>query len=65
MSGFFESNGNGVRLSKAAVFQPAVCPCWAGSRWGAAALQRRHAESPCAAWGCSFPCRTASCGEPR
>jgi catalase len=26
VSGFFESNGNGVRLSKAAVFRPGQCP---------------------------------------
>jgi len=34
--GFFESNGNGVRLSKAVVFRPGRVPVIAASRWEAA-----------------------------
>ena len=66
VSGFFESNGNGVRLSKAAVFQagrvPVRRPLLASGPPAPRALTWRL---QCAAWGSSSPCQTASCGEPR
>ena len=48
VSGFFESNGNGVAF-----------------RSMAASPTRPTRRMRCAAWGWSFPCPTASCGEPR
>src|SRR5262249_31379126 len=42
----------------------AACRCSAASRWGAANPTRPTGRTPCAAWGSSSPCRTASCGEP-
>ena len=66
VSGFFESNGNGVRLSKAVVFRPGRVPVIGRfSLGGRPALCGRHAGCRCAAWGFSFPCPTANCGEPR
>ena len=55
VSGFFESNGNGVRLSKAACLSAGTRardrPLLAGGR---PARCRRHAGAPCAAWGLQF-----------
>ena len=66
VSGFFESNGNGVRFSKAVVFRPGRVPvvgrfsfCPAASRTSPTAPMR------CAASGFNSICRTAKCGEPR
>ena len=66
VSGFFESNGNGVRLSKAVVFQPGRVPVIGRfSLGGRTTLMRPTRRMRCAAWGFSFPCPTANCGEPR
>ena len=66
VSGLFESNGNGVRLSKAVVFQPGRVPVIGRfSLRGRPALRGRHAGYGARAWACSFRCPTANCGEPR
>ena len=65
VSGFFESNGNGVRLSEAVVFRPGRVPVIGRFSWGVASPTRPTSRIRCAAWGFSFPCPTANCGEPR
>src|SRR5690349_3005951 len=49
VSGFFESNGNGVRLSKAAVFQPGQVPVLA--RFSLGGGQPDAADTPAAVRG--------------
>ena len=65
VSGFFESNGNGVRLSKAAVFQPGRVPVIGRFSLAGGNPMPPTRRTPCAAWGSSSPCPTANCGEPR
>src|SRR5258708_8552081 len=49
VSGFFESNGNGVRLSKAVVFQPGRVPVI--GRFSLSGVQRYGADRPDTARG--------------
>ena len=65
VSGFFESNGNGVRLSKALVFQPGRMSVI--GRFSLSGGQPYVADMPDTVRGLafSFPCPTANCGEPR
>ena len=65
VSGFFESNGNGVRLSGAVVFRPGRVPVIGRFSLGVASPMLPTCRMRCAAWGFSSLCRTAKCGEPR
>jgi catalase len=64
-SGYIESNGNGVRLSKALVCREARVPVIGRFSLGVVSPMRPTRRVRCAVWGFSFPCRTANCGEPR
>jgi len=65
VSGFFESNGNGVRLSKAAVFQAGRVPVI--GRFSLGGGQPYAADKPdtVRGLGLQFSPPTARCGEPR
>ena len=62
ISGYFESNGRGVALSKAAVFTRAVCRSLAGLRWREASPTSPMHPRRCAAWQSDSNCPTAKSG---
>ena len=63
VSGFFESNGNGVRLSEALVFRPGRVPVIGRFSLGGGHPTRATRRKRCAAWGFSFRRPMATCGE--
>ena len=62
VSGYFDSNGRGVALSKAAVFLPAVCRSLGGLRWREASPMPRMRRTRCAAWRFFSNCPMAKSG---
>src|SRR5277367_5188138 len=50
VTGYFDSNGQGARLSKAVVFQTGRVPVMAASRYPVATLLCPTARRPCAEW---------------
>jgi catalase len=63
-TGWFESNGKAVSLSKAAVFAPVASPSWVELRSPEGCRSSRTLPPRCAAWRCGFCRRTVRNGAP-
>jgi catalase len=64
VTGFFESDGNGVRLSKAVVFRPSRVQVIGRFALAGGNPYAPDAPGTCAVWRSSSCCRTASNGGP-